>query len=536
MSRIVVVGSGASGVHFALSALEKGHDVLMLDVGFAPPGVVAPQHRFDELKSALADPAEYFLGPNYEAVTRPGSKGEVYAFPPSKGYVFSDVADWQTRSRGIEPLTSFAQGGLAEAWTAGVYPFNEHELADFPFGFTEIGPHYGAVAQRIGVNGAADDLARFFPLHDHLTAPLYLDRHSSALLKSYARHKGHLNQRLGCHLGRSRVATLTHARENRASCSYCGRCLWGCPSGAFYTPSLTLRECLQYPNFRYQSGVYVSHFKFDARRNITALICRAAGGGQPYDLAVDRVVLAAGTLSSARIFLESIYRNTGEILRLTGLMDNRQILVPFINLRLLGAPYEPSSYQYHQIALGLEGKTPREYIHGQITTLTTGLVHPIIDSLPLDLRTGIRLFRHVRAALGVVNINLHDTRRTENYVTLECANGSTQPRLVLQYSPTADEPARINIAVQRVRRALRKLGCLAPRAMVHIRPMGAGVHYAGTLPMSRTARQLTVSAECQSHDFSNLFLADGSTFPFLPAKNLTFTLMANATRLAHTAF
>ena len=30
--------------------------------------------------------------------------------------------------------------------------------------------------------------------------------------------------------------------------------------------------------------------------------------------------------------------------------------------------------------------------------------------------------------------------------------------------------------------------------------------------------------------------ADGSTFPDLPAKNLTFTLMANATRIAEEAF
>ena len=37
-------------------------------------------------------------------------------------------------------------------------------------------------------------------------------------------------------------------------------------------------------------------------------------------------------------------------------------------------------------------------------------------------------------------------------------------------------------------------------------------------------------------NFENLWLADGSTFPFLPAKNLTFTLMANASRIAATDF
>ena len=532
MSRVVVVGSGASGVHFALTALEKGHHVMMLDVGRDKPPVVGPEQHFDELKAELPDPAGYFLGSSYEAVTLPGTTGEVYAFPPSKRYVFAEAGEFGAQGNGLAPLLSFARGGLAEAWTAGVYPFNEHELEDFPLRYSDLSGYYDTVAKRIGVNGSADDLARFFPVHEHLEQPLYLDRHSRLLLDTYERQRGHLNQRLGCHLGRSRIATLTQARPDRPACSYCGRCLWGCPTGAFYTPAITLQECLKHPNFCYQPGVQVQHFTYDAQRQIRAVVCTSGNGRDRTEFAVDRLVLAAGTLSSTRIFLESIYRATGQRVRLSGLMDNRQVLVPFLNLRLLGAAYEPASYQYHQVALGLEGKTPKEYVHGQITTLTTGLVHPIIESLPVDLRTGVRFFRNVRAALGIVNVNLHDTRRAENYVTLEAGSGSAPGRLQLHYSPTADEPLRLKQVLRRVRRALRKLGCVVPPGMVHVRPMGSSVHYAGTLPMSSTPAEFTVSPDCQSHDFRNLFLADGSTFPFLPAKNLTFTLMANATRVA----
>jgi choline dehydrogenase-like flavoprotein len=66
--------------------------------------------------------------------------------------------------------------------------------------------------------------------------------------------------------------------------------------------------------------------------------------------------------------------------------------------------------------------------------------------------------------------------------------------------------------------------------------MGASVHYAGTLPMSDTPHPGTISPDCRSHDFENLYVVDGSTFPFLPAKNITFTLMANAARVADRAF
>ncbi len=54
--------------------------------------------------------------------------------------------------------------------------------------------------------------------------------------------------------------------------------------------------------------------------------------------------------------------------------------------------------------------------------------------------------------------------------------------------------------------------------------------------MSREPRPWTTDAHCRSHDFPNLWLLDGSTLPFLPAKNVTFTLMANARRVAAADF
>ena len=54
--------------------------------------------------------------------------------------------------------------------------------------------------------------------------------------------------------------------------------------------------------------------------------------------------------------------------------------------------------------------------------------------------------------------------------------------------------------------------------------------------MTGTPAPLTTSRDGRSRDFDNLFFVDGTTFPFLPAKNLTFTLMANAARIADTAF
>ena len=111
-----------------------------------------------------------------------------------------------------------------------------------------------------------------------------------------------------------------------------------------------------------------------------------------------------------------------------------------------------------------------------------------------------------------------------------------RPGLRIHYAPDAGERSRVAQALGTVKKALRALGCVVPPGMVHMRPMGASVHYAGTLPMTRTAAPFTTTEYCQSRDYENLFLVDGATFPFLAAKNLTFTLMANAVRIAAAAF
>ncbi len=61
MSRVLVVGSGASGVHFALTVLKKGYDVTMVDVGHAGSTHLLPEASFDALRTQLPDPVEYFL-------------------------------------------------------------------------------------------------------------------------------------------------------------------------------------------------------------------------------------------------------------------------------------------------------------------------------------------------------------------------------------------------------------------------------------------------------------------------------------------
>jgi choline dehydrogenase-like flavoprotein len=530
--RVLVIGSGASGVHFALSLLRKGRAVTMLDVGRQGTAAALPGATLTQLKDRLPDPSRYMLGGRFEAVLLPSVTDEYYGIPPTKDFVFERPSGFRHASTGFAPLFSFARGGLGEVWTGGSYPLNAGELVDFPFAHDDLAPHYDEVARRIGISGAADDLARFMPLHAHLQPPLRLDDHSQRLLDRYARVRPRLNG-AGLYLGRSRVATLSQPIGSRRPCDYLGRCLWGCPHGALYTPSQTLRECQTFSDFEYVPGVEVRHLRLGPGGGVQSAVTRDLATGNEREWPATMVALAAGALLSTKIFLRTLQREHGRRIQLRGLMDNRQVLLPFVNLAMLGRQFAPESYQYHLLGMGLETSSGRDYVHGQITTLKTALLHPLIQRIPLDLGLATYLFRAAHAALGLVNVNFRDTRRETNFVEL---GGSSDDELHIHYEPDEDEPARIAHAMRRIRRGLHRLGCVVPPGMAHVRPMGASVHYAGTLPMRRDAAPFTTTAYGESRDVPNLFLVDGATFPFLPAKNITFTLMANAVRIAEAAF
>lgn len=526
MKTALVVGSGPTGVHVAQTLLSRGNSVTMLDVGNERPLAPLPEADFDALKDVHQDPVRYFLGSRGEAIVFPTKQQQYYAFPPSKEYIFSRHSGFVFESSSFDPLISFAAGGLAEAWTGGSYPLNDAELADFPLDFATLEPHYAEVVRRVGVSARQDDLARFSPWFAGYMEPLPTDPLATHLLGRYQKRRSLLNQGLGFYLGRSRVALLTRDLGDRHACDNLGRCLWGCPRQSLYAPSSTLRQLRLHPEFRYLPGRFVTHFQYEGER--IRRICAVGEDGAEQSFTADVYALAAGALCTSKIVLDSIYRQSGHVHELTGLMDNRQIMMPFVSLGMLGKPVDTHAYQFHQLALGMATPKPEEYVHGQITALKSASVHPIIQSLPLDLASASAVFRLAHAALGVANLWLHDRRKATNIVTLRPRPGDPGTDLIVNYA--ADDAAVVASVIGRAKRALLKLGCILPPGMLKVLRSGASVHYAGTIPMGRQGR-FTCDAECRSNDFHNLYFADGVTFPFLPAKNLTFTLMANAIRV-----
>jgi choline dehydrogenase-like flavoprotein len=82
-------------------------------------------------------------------------------------------------------------------------------------------------------------------------------------------------------------------------------------------------------------------------------------------------------------------------------------------------------------------------------------------------------------------------------------------------------------------RSLRRIGAWSHRALFVRVPIGHAVHYAGTLPMKRDPAEYQCTPFGKLHGTRHLYVADSASFTDLPAKNMSFAMMAHAMRVAH---
>jgi hypothetical protein len=77
------------------------------------------------------------------------------------------------------------------------------------------------------------------------------------------------------------------------------------------------------------------------------------------------------------------------------------------------------------------------------------------------------------------------------------------------------------------------LGIISPKFMWKPQRFGKGIHYAGTLKYEDAgAKFKSVDKNGKLNGTSSVFVADGSVFRYLPAKNFSYTLVANALKIA----
>jgi len=451
-------------------------------------------------------------------------------YPPSRRFLASAHDPlWNFLTEGFAPYASFATGGLANGWGANALAYDEDDLSGWPVSCAEMDRAYRTAFARIPVAGpVTDDLSPYLAGVYPSQPPVRPSHADDILLKTYGRKSRALHRR-GIRVGLARLAVVTDP-DREDACDYCDRCLWGCPRGAIYNPAAsTLSACAAHRNFRHLRGRYVISL-LSRENRISAIRYLEMASGAIREEPCDAVFLAAGALQTGGIFLRTLKAARPDILAESeGLMDTTVIKIPFVSLRAIGHPAEPRAFQFNRLIVGIVGGAggwPR-YLHGELLHLTSLIYHPLIERMPFDSRTSSRLFFLLRSALGVVSLFFPDRIVAGNRQIL-VNQGERWENVRLAYHDVAEKEPYIARSLSAVRSGLRALGCV-PRGQARS-PSGAGIHYAGTVPMGQGPRRC--GPDGRANLFSNLYIADGAAFPTLPSKSITLSLAAHAIRVA----
>lgn len=489
MPRIAVVGSGASalGVLIAASRSFPNGEVRLFEPGAAPaePGIPndAPLGRVDEYYGRLYHELRRRTGPR---------------FPPPKTHFGSPGGRLPIADGARSLHVGHGLGGLTTLWGATLLPFTDRELRCWPVDATDLAPHYRSVARVVGVAATEDGLGEYFG-ESHATRPAIAAIPQLARAATRIHGSASIAGDYRIVAGLNRCAIETRA-QRKDSCVYCGECMLGCYRGAVYSVHHSLRPLLE------AGGI----------RLVRARVLRVGAGWLETErerMAFDRIFLCAGTLGSAEILMRSTGIARGPIVH-----DNGVVSFPVVDVRAERAGPGPERYlALCNVIIGCVPTGSDEF--SQI------LVYPNFD-FPWRYNASAQLWPWLRPLVAASRARLFWARLYAH----SDESQSYELRLrhnrlhVATYRPPAQQPM-LRRAFAAARDALRSRGFVVPPRFLR---ETTNSHYGATFPFG--GRLLDVPASCEV--LPRVYLCDASAFPNVPSIAPTFTIMANAHRIA----
>jgi hypothetical protein len=458
----------------------------------------------------------HLLGQAFEGLAWQGTASPKLRLPANRHAVSGFVERYGIETEGFRPVGSLARGGLSSIWGAGVAEYGEAELSAFPFEAEDLRRSYVEVARRVGVSGvAADDVSDYLGTASTLQPPSPLGPNASRLLERYEEGRGQLNE-VGIYMGRARNAVLTKGLGLRRACNLCGHCLWGCHRDSIYSSRFDLEALLVSENFSYRGGVFVSGVEGGTTPRVT---CSEAGREEIIE--APRVILACGAVGSTILVLRAFGIRGLRLRLLSTPTAGIGLLLP----TRLGQPSSEDVFGLSQLTF-----IHRDSVSGDVAAgnLFEAAPVPITD---LGQHVGFlrpvarRLLRSVRPAMLVGNAFFSgDYSRHE--ISLR-EDGSP----VIRGGFSDELRGRLAGLRSAAARAFRGCGAVVLPGSFKTSDPGSDVHYAGTLPMTRSPEAWETTAECEVAGLPGIHVVDGAALPVLPAKAHTLTIMANADRV-----
>lgn len=520
----LVIGSGCSAAMVAQTLVQAGKEVTMLDVGARNPNYdkQVPNKDFVTLRQTDANQYRYLIGDKGSGLVW-GDIGKGAQITPPRKHMVQFVDKYlPIASKDFSPVESLGYGGLGISWGLQCWEYSDADLHAAGMDVDRMRGAYEVVAQRIGISGARDDAAQYTLANLRTLQPSpHMDRNHQLIFDKYQVHKNHLNKQ-GFYLGRTPLALLSKNLHGRKKYAYRSMDFYDDNGHSAWRPWMTVDELRKHDNFTYVGGYLVTHFR--ERRSATEVHCLNVQDNTSAVFSCRRLVLATGALGSARIALRSFEDKTTRL----PLLCNPYTYIPCLQPSLMGKGVESEKMGFAQLSLFLDpGKHDFDVSIASLYSYQSLMLFRIIRQAPLNFRDARLLMRYFVSGLEIMGVHHPDEPSDAKYLKLVKSKSSpTGDMLRAQYKVSAKDQARFNARERKFMAAMRRMGTFALKRM---NPgYGSSIHYAGTLPWSNQDKLFTLDHSSRLHGTRSVYVADSSGFTYLPARGLTFSLLANA--------
>jgi len=507
----LIVGAGPAGIAAALQFNINGIKPVLADVGVVKKSETSFKNDLYEMRKE-EDLFELFVGSDYFGLSSAWNKNELpYKLTsPNMRYVTNkdSFEDDRLRVKGFLPLVSYAKGGLANAWSCGLYEYDDEDLNEFPFQRKDLNEYYERLSKIAGIVGREDDLRPFFgsPRSGGGEIPP-LSKKCKALLSAYEMNKMELNSKYSFHLGRSRVATNGKTVFEPANLELLD------DQEYLYSPRTTLDGMVKDGDVEYLSGL---HFKsFHQKGNNVNAVFKETKTGNTVNIETEVLMIACGCINTTRMVLKSTEKFEKDI----ELHDNPGINVPIFMTRFIGNSLDRKSFGFVQLNSVWKGRYKTQGTFLELSSLRRA---DIIKSMPFSLKQNIWAVKHLIPSMLAMRMFYPSDASDKAKIRLS-PDGELTIRGRVFDNYTEEIPS--------LKKIIKKLGGFTMSFLIKPLVYGGSAHCSCTLPMKENPSELECNKYGSLTGFRNVYILDSSNFPVLPSKNNSLTAMANSMRI-----
>lgn len=541
---VVIVGSGAGGGPMALRLAEAGASVVVLEKG---RWMKREDFRHDEIEFCRRNAWAPFPSDEphllkTERDPRPRESPEGWtANVVGGGTVHMSGFFFRLHPEDFRMKSTYVDGSDSNRHLEGT------TLADWPIGYEDLAPFYDEVERVVGVSGRAGAHPFEPPRSGPYLLPPVSENPMAALIDRGA-------EELGWHTFPTPRAVLSRPHNGRNSCFYSDFCgSYGCESGAkgssldaLLPGALATGRCEIRPRSMAAEIVTNGRGRPTGVRYIDA-------EGNPQEQRARFVVVSATAVESARLLLNSKSTHHPR-----GLANGSGQVGKNLTFSTLGKGYGefrraelPAEMQPHnrvhflQRALQDFYRLPDKPGYDKGGTIHFILPHqnPIYTAERVSRRTdgpplwGRRLQEELKRyydEVREVEFEIFGEFLPTEGTSVEVVDskrdrfGLPVAQINLQHHP--EDVATGRELVLRARELLSAAGAHAVRTEV-----AGGTTFVlqhGTCRFGRDADTSVLDVNCQAHEVDNLYVVDGSFMPTSGGVPTTWTIMANAFRVA----